>query len=199
MSEVMKHAILSILILASAVTARGQWAVNFSNIGRTPVTNCLTGAPVVVGTTFLVALYFASDGMTDETQLIPAGAPVGFGSIAGIFSGGARTTTISSPGAFGMFQLRVWESSFGTSYEAAINAAPDALLGRSALRGKSEILRVETYDPTVFVNPAPEPPDFSPIVLIAPDAPCIPEPSIGVLLVLGAPVVGLIARRGPLS
>jgi hypothetical protein len=52
-----------------------------------------------------------------------------------------------------MFQVRVWETSFGPTYEQAVaNAAPQN--GRLALAGESGIMRVGTGNPTL-TEPTP--------------------------------------------
>lgn len=191
------------LVLLTNLQLHGQGAVFFGNAGPTAVSNCLTGARVVAGTTFLVALYYAPDQVFDESRFVAVGAPIGF-TAPGIFFGGTATAPVEPAGDFAMFQIRVWESSFGLSYEAAVNSPPDPFLGRSALRGQSEILRLDTADPSAIPPVPPSSPTiFSPIMLTAPDAPCVPEPKVTVFLGVGAFLLGLSRftkeRRGSLD
>ena len=179
-----------------------QGTVIFSNFGAPgAVTDGLSGLPAEVGTTFSVGLYFAQDGITDPSQFLQIGPAIHIMFSPGYFYGGTYTAPTSQPGGFGMFQVRVWETSFGSTYEqAAANPAPQN--GRLALAGESGMLRVNTGDPTI-----PDPQAASPLVgttyvLSAVGARLddgfvlnvVPEPSAAFLLLLGLPLV--LLRRG---
>jgi hypothetical protein len=139
----------TLLVLSLASDLRAQGTVTFGNNSSTYITNSLTGMRVVVGTTFRVALYAAADGTTDESQFVTLGAPTSISLAPGIYVGGTRTAPmvpVGVPGgAFGMFQVKAWEFAYGTSYEEAAAAPP--MNGRSALVGKSNLVRVRTGDP----------------------------------------------------
>lgn len=112
---------------------------NFGGFGV--VVNGLTGRPVEAGSAFRAALYFAPDGVTDESQFFQLGNPAGFPQ-PGYFSGGTRSAP-TGRGGFGMFQVRAWETAYGSTYEQAVaNTTPQN--GRLALAGKSGIMRVDT-------------------------------------------------------
>ena len=104
----------------------------------------------------MAALYVAPDGTTDENQLVAASPPAAFPAVGG--GGGywtPTTITIVLPvGQFAMAQVRVWETAYGATYEAATAAAP--MNGRTALIGKSTLLRVRFSDPN-SVPPEPTP------------------------------------------
>ena len=129
-----------------AVIALGQGTVNFSNLGGNdsqkvyvaPVGQPTTLAPA--GTTYLVGLYWAPDGTTDESAFAMVGAPTGFigatGTPSGLFNGGTRNVPVTSAGGFAVLQVRGWQSAFGNSYEQAAAAGSDV--------GKSPIFRVDT-------------------------------------------------------
>ena len=143
--------LLSFVWLTSNLFAGGL--VLLGNNRATAVINSLTEAKAVVGNTFQVALYAAIDGTTDETLLVPVGAPTGISPVAGIFTGGVRTAPMVPDGGYGIFQVRIWEAAYGNTYEAAV-AAPPAN-GRGALLGKSKLLRVLTGDPQAIIPATP--------------------------------------------
>ena len=169
----------------------GQGTVNFSNIGiGADVVDQTTGTNAIAGTTFSVALYCAPDGvMPNDSEMTHVGA-AGFivgtvGTPSGLYSAGTRTAPLQPPGAFGWFQVRAWETIFGTTYEEALLANVNVSLGRRALAGVSSIVRIDTSDPTQG------PPEFpasikgiSGIVLTV-----VPEPSLVSLALLGTGVI----------
>ena len=100
----------------------------------------MTMQPVPFGNTFLVALYCAADGVTDEAAFVQMGPAGGFNA-PGYFNHGTRTSTPAiPPGGWGMFQVRIFESAYGSSYEQ-VWASGRGLLGKSA------IVRVKTGNP----------------------------------------------------
>ncbi len=176
-----------------------QGTVIFSNIGAPgAIANGLTGQRAEVGTTFSVALYFAQDGIIDQGQFVQIGSSIHINIAAGYFYGGTYTAPTLWPGGFGMFQVRVWETSFGSTYEQTVaNAIPQN--GRLALAGESGILRVDTGDPTIPDMAVPSPLVGFPAVVGArlDDGfvlNVVPEPSAAFLLLLGLPLV--LLRRG---
>src|SRR5262245_3053535 len=111
-------------LLASA-SAFAQGFVTFANVGA-PITNVLTLMPVPAGTAFRAALYFLPDQPTppsvwDFDQRGIALAPFSNSFLpGGIFNAGTRTAPDGNPaGSYGWFQVRAWETAFGTSYEEA--------------------------------------------------------------------------------
>ncbi len=190
------------LVVSLAVPARclSQGTVVFSN-GCAPgaITNGLTGLRAEVGTTFSVGLYFAQDGVTDAAQLVQVGAAIHINVSPGYFDAGVYTAPTRPPGSFGMFQVRVWETSFGSTYEQAVaNRIPQS--GRLALAGESGIMRVHTGDPTA--DP-PIPPSLLWIFPAVVGAPLkdgfilnvVPEPGSFLLLWFGVASLALHRRR----
>jgi len=194
----MKKLTILAVSLAAACQAYGQGTVVFQNSSTSAVTNSLTQARVVSGTTFMVALYFLPD--TGQATVTTAdfnanrttvGSSIGFAG-AGIYSGGTRTSPTPTPGASGWFQVRAWESSFGATFEEAV-ANPTAVGGRLALVGTSSPIKVDTGDPTTVPQGTAGTLTGSGIswFVVTP----VPEPSIIGLGVLGIGALMLLRRR----
>ena len=156
----MKKTNLIVALAMGLVSAQvyGQGTVTFGNNSASAITNAFTMARVVAGTTFRVALYYLPDGpepSRDEMLLtgLSVGANAPIAPAAGLYAAGTRTTPVTTPGAgFAWFQVRCWETAFGTSYEAAVaNAVPQN--GRLAIAGTSNIIRVKTGDPVNNIAP----------------------------------------------
>jgi len=187
-----------IMIMAAAVFASvnifAQGTVNFANNNTAAlVTNSLTGARSVVGSTFVAQLYYywpdlGAGVLPEDGQMIPLGAVASFGPVPGLYSGGTRTAPVTPPGSFAYFQVRAWETAFGTSYEEAL--AHQATGGRFALTGKSNIIRVDTSDPSLPPTSLLGVGGLSGITLTI-----IPEPSVVGLGLLGAGALLLLRRR----
>ena len=184
----MKKAIIMAAAIFASLNIFGQGTVNFSNIGLTgaQIIDSTTGAAAVSGSKFTVGLYWAHDGITDEALFQLAGATTGIagqaGALTGLYSGGTRTVDITPPGFFAMFQVRAWETSFG-SFDAAATGG--------GLVGKSSIIRVDTGDPTVIPPGTPGSlKGISGITLAI-----VPEPSVIGLSLLGAGALLLLRRR----
>jgi hypothetical protein len=156
----MKKTNLIVALALGLVSAQvyGQGTVTFGNNSASAITNAFTMARVVAGTTFRVALYYLPDGpepSRDEMLLtgLSVGANAPIAPAAGLYAAGTRTTPVTTPGAgFAWFQVRCWETAFGTSYEAAV-ANPVTQGGRLALAGTSNIIRVKTGDPVNNIAP----------------------------------------------
>jgi hypothetical protein len=143
-----------------------QGLVNFYNSFPTAVTNAITNDKVPAGTTFLTTLYYGQDGLTDPVQFTQVGPAVGFFS-PGVFAGGTRTVPGTPPFGYAMFQVRVWESAYGSTYEQALMAPEQN--GRFSLAAESSIIRLRTGDginglvltagaiPGIVVTVVPEP------------------------------------------
>jgi hypothetical protein len=156
----MKKTNLIIALALGLVTAQvyGQGTVTFGNNSSTAITNALTMARLVNGTTFQVSLYYLPDGPEPTAQQmeltgIRIGANGPITPAAGLYAAGTRTTPVTTPGAgFAWFQVRAWEVAFGTSYEAVrANTTPQG--GRLGIAGTSNIIRVKTGDPANNIPP----------------------------------------------
>ena len=139
--------ILAVAFCAGAQSARAQAEVSFSNTVSNRVMDCLTGGPVTNGPTFLAALYFAPDGTTSEASFMALGTPVTF-TLPGRYNGGNRTVPGATGGNAFMFQVRVWEAAYGSTWDEALAAGPNNC--RRPSLGKSMIVRVV---PGAFPNP----------------------------------------------
>jgi hypothetical protein len=135
----------------------GQGTVNFANNSSTAVSNSLTQQRVPAGTTFLVSLHCHPDAANAPTTLdfdlrgAVLAPPTSIRPAAGLYAGGARTTpSFIAPSGDGWFQVRVWESAFGSTYEQARLAPPTDRFG---LFGVSEPIRVRTGSPFTNISP----------------------------------------------
>jgi hypothetical protein len=136
----------SCLALRTDLNAQGQ--VIFANNANTAVTNTLTGAAVVSGNTFHVALYVAPDGTTDESVFSLVTETNFFA--PGRFSKGTIGIPGFGGGTYVMFQVRVWEMAYGSTYAQAAAAPP--MNGRYALLGKSVLIRFQLTMPPSLPN-----------------------------------------------
>lgn len=144
----MKTRILLLLSTILAGEALAQGTVDFRNGPGSAVSNLVTMQRVPGGSTFKAALYCAADGVTCEEQFVQIGSAVTFSS-AGYFYGGTRTSTPAiPPGGWGMFQVRVFEAAYGSTYE-------EVWMNIGGLRGRSQIIRVKTGDPTYIPGGGP--------------------------------------------
>lgn len=141
----MKTLLIIPLFALSIQLANAQGRVHFANNNVTRVFNGTTGEPLPLGSQFLAALYYADDGIVDDSVYVQIGDSTTIHPQPGVFYGGTRTAPTPVPGGWGMFQVRVWESAFGATYEDAVAAEPQG--GRRALVGKSNIIRVLTAYP----------------------------------------------------
>ena len=187
--------IISFLLTLCPLSIFGQGTINFSNasasmdqrIYETP------GVLAPVGTKYMFGLYYAPDGITDESMFIQVGASTGIagteGSRTGIFNGGARTAPTLSAGGFGMFQVRGWESAYGTSYEAVLAS------GQPACAGKSNIVRVDTGEP--IADPPGTPASLVNGTGFQGFLICIPEPSTASIsaIAFGVALFSLVRNR----
>jgi uncharacterized protein (TIGR03382 family) len=194
-----KYSLILAGLLASITpaTIMAQGTLVFANSTAKPVT-MPDGSLVPRGTTtgpFLAELWAANDFVGGDQQFAfdlvatKIGQPAGFATpVDGVFSGGGRTVNSISPaGGTGLFQVRVWETAYGTTYAEAV-ANPAAFgVGRA---GQSVIFRSDTDDPA---DPAPRPSlndAFVPFQLSI-----IPEPPAIALGLLGASALLLLRRR----
>jgi hypothetical protein len=184
-----------LLITAAAVLITlnmySQGTVAFSNIGATDAQKVhmgsMSGPLAPAGSQYNLGLFYAADGTTDESMFVQLGAaaPVfgASGTQTGLFSGGTRTAPTATPGGFGAFQVRAWETALGNSYDTS-RAAGGAT-------GKSAIFRVDTSDPTI--TPAQTPASI--LQAGFQGFAVVPEPSAIALGILGAGTLLLLRRR----
>lgn len=187
----MKKSLIAVAALAIAAQTYGQGTVTF--VGAN-ITNSLSGALAVAGTTFKVALYWLPDQASPPTT-----ADFGPQNVAwttnltlagGANAGVVRITGITPSGAPAWFQVRAWEAAYGASYDEALVAPPQG--GRPALAGTSNIGRIDTGDPTTV------PPGTAPntaLTLKGFTLVPVPEPSVIGLGVLGIGALLLLRRR----
>lgn len=182
----MKKTLITAVAVLATLSLYGQGSVVFSNLGGQAVRNELTGANVIIGSTFKVGLYYDNAG-----TFTLVGAAANFGPTPGFFSGGNRTVPAGmiTPGAIGQFQVRGWQSAFGIDYDAVV--ANPAAAGQG-LAGASATFTVDTGDPTTTPAGAPAPisalmPAFTLTV--------VPEPSVIGLGLLGAVSLLVLRRR----
>jgi hypothetical protein len=196
----MKTSLLGITLIWGLVApqARAQGTVTFGNNSATAITNCLTLQRVVAGTTFLLGLYYLPDGpepTREEMELlgIRLGANAAIQPAAGLYAAGTRTTPATTPGGgFAWFQVRGWESAFGTTYDQAKNAGP--INGRYSLLGTSNIIRVKTGDPVNNIPPGALT-AFGLQSFFMLQLECIPEPASFAIAALGLGALLLFRRR----
>jgi len=144
----MKKLILTATTVLASLNLFAQGTVNFGNVGPgTAITNSLTGSPVS-GTAFRASLYYlpfvegAPAPRTEEFLIALRPDTINF-LATGQFAAGTRSTPqTTGPAGIAWFQVKAWEVAFGTSYEAALVAAPQG--GRPALAGTSNIVKVST-------------------------------------------------------
>jgi hypothetical protein len=137
--------VLSAIGVLSSLSLSGQGWVSLANSASSGLTNChdycCPCQPLPLGTTFTVGLYYAPDGDTETYILLRPTTTIY--PVAGRFLGGTRTTPVSTPpGGYAMFQVKVWETRFGSTYEEAYSAPPQQ--GRQSLLGVSNLMRVRT-------------------------------------------------------
>lgn len=195
----MKKYLVMLTAALTTATAFGQGSVGFANSSAASVSNSITMARVAAAE-FRVALYFLPDvGVTPTTEAFDAArmvvATTNFFA-PGLFQGGAAVVPapfITPAGGTGWFQVRVWEIAFGTSYEAARDNPNQVVPGRLALIGTSNILKVDTGDPTSVPAGTPTPLTAAGLktFFVTP----VPEPSTLALGALGLSALLFLRRR----
>ena len=170
-----------------------QGTINFANNNGSAVMDSLTGNKILAGSTFNAGLYWAVDGTVDDTLFVQIGASGNIQPLDGLIAAGTRTTpNETAPGGNAMFQVRVWETAYGSSYEAVL-ANGTTQNGRLGLAGKSNIVRATTGNP----GGSPPSPAGSLITagLQAFSVDVVPEPSILGLGMLGVGAFWALRRR----
>lgn len=192
----MKKLLLLSAATMTAVSVFGQGTVAFLNNSATSVSNITTSARVVGGTTFSVALYYLPDSpsapaagdFTQDGVIIGQGF---FSGAPGIFNVGARTAPTPAPGGVGWFQVRAWETAYGSSWDQAVNAP--AIGGRLALAGTSNAIKVTLGNPTTV--PPGTAGSLTGSGLLSFYVVPVPEPSVIGLGLLGVGALMLLRRR----
>lgn len=188
--------LLSLLLLINCLASHihAQGTVSFANNTSTRVflPGGTTACPTNAG--YRAELVYAPDGtaldLFDAVALrLGADTPVGFPA-PGFFFGGARTAPTTTPGGFGLFQVRVWNPSHAPDWRTA--AFNNFCVGTSA------IMRIDTGDPTTTPPGVPAPLVGNGLTAITLGhlgwPPCIiPEPSL--LALCGLCVSALCLRR----
>lgn len=192
-------AIIAGFLVAATVHLNAQGTVSFSNLAS-PIsssprvfiqTDAGTTTFVPTGSQFRAELAFAPDGTTPEAfgdVATRVGSTAPFGPLPGIFVGGNRTAPITPSGGFGLFQVRVWETAGGSDYRTAVTTG-----SRDIRAGTSDILRIDTSDPTTV-------PPGVPVSLIAAGLTSftltpIPEPSAYAVGALGIAAFWFLHHR----
>jgi hypothetical protein len=181
-----------LLITAAAVLATlnmyAQGTVTLANSSTSPVyIDTVGGATKASGSAYSVGLYYAPDGVTDDTLFTLLAPTASMSAAPGIYSAGPRTAPTTAAGGFGMFQVRVWSAASGATYE-------DAVLSGAGKAGKSNIVRVDTGDPTSVPPGTPGSLAASGLAPMAVTT-IVPEPSTIGLGILGVGTLLLLRRR----
>jgi len=195
----MKRILLTLVagLVSLSVFGQGGVVLNTRTGGvLAPVTDRLTGA-LVAGNGYLAQLYYGAAGAA-ESSMVPvlagvapstAGAPAWFstgttaGYILGSTGGGNRYTdpAVAAPGALTAFQLRAWQASLGSTWEAALGN-----WSSTTVMGKSDIITVVTS-----ANALDTPKPLTGLAAFTLDP--VPEPSVIALGAIG--LVALLWRR----
>jgi hypothetical protein len=136
-------ALLPIVFAANRALSQNN-SINFANNATSTVYNAYTGALVKNTDKIHVMLYYAPPGTTDDAVFtaFPPSTMVGVGGAvtSGRFNGGNRIITNNTGQTTLSFQVRAFETNYGSTYEAASAAGP--INGRRALVGKSAIAEI---------------------------------------------------------
>ena len=157
----MRTALLLLLFGWSVAESVAQGKVQFSTYSFAPVTNLITGQLVPTGTDWWAQLYYGRYDVPDDRLLISAtNAPVHL-TITGFVHINV-TAYYTDPavipgGAWGTFQVRVWEAVLGNSWDVAFAnwQSDDPMYSGKAL-GKSNLALITTCDANAVppCNPA---------------------------------------------
>jgi len=186
-----KTLLVCALSLMAAVGSYAQSTVAFANDASSLIRlpGSATAAGVPIGSSYQVELMYAPSGTSAgefDAIAVRLGAAVSFNPTPGRFNGGGRTAPTATPGSAGLYQVRAWETAFGSSYAAVFN-------GGQGNAGKSGILTI------VGGNPLTTPPGSATSLVsagftgfnVAP----VPEPSAIALGLVGAGALLMLRRR----
>jgi hypothetical protein len=181
----MKKILVTLALSCISISAFAQGGIVFATRGGgvdAPVTNIVDGTRIA-GTAYLAQLYYGAAGAT-EGSLVPVlatpggatGSTVTFGTstvagylVSGLGGAGNRYTdpAIAAPGAQTAFQIRAWQASLGSTWDAAFAAWQSGPAG--PVLGKSAIITTATSASSTstplplagmqgfYVTPVPEP------------------------------------------
>jgi hypothetical protein len=192
MQSTMKTVLATGVACFMAATAHPQGLVNFSVGLATPVlVVAADGSPQAIpaADTFRVALYWAPDGVTDESAFTYRTSA--FVAVDGIFLGGGSVELSQVGGGSSvMLQVRGWETQYGDSYEEVVASGNPA-----ARAGKSGVFRYRTG-----FFPGPPAPSMAAFGFTGLTLYPVPEPTTTVLVMAGAVLFGLKGgKRGRTS
>lgn len=183
MKTLMKALCFAALLMVSASASAADGQINFftfnGDTSRGQVFDT-GGAPLPGGSTYLGQLYGSTSSNPNSFVSLDSPASVAG---SGYFNDGTVLATGVSPGTSFFYQLRVWNSAAGGSFEAA-SIAPNGIIG------SSQVINVTlggTEGANVFTVPQAN--GFLSFQLAA-----VPEPSTIALGVLGGLVL-LFRRR----
>lgn len=135
----MKTILLITAISAACCGAHAQGKINFSTFNFAPVTNMWTSSLVPAGPGWWAQLFYGPAGATEQQLITVTNAPVHL-AIAGYVLNTTPYYTdpaVVPGGAFGTFQVRVWEALLGDNWETAyanwLAQPPGGRLGKSNL------------------------------------------------------------------
>lgn len=189
-----KLLLTSALAVIATLSSYGQGSVGFANASASRVwLDTGTGTATTYlpsGGTYNAELVFAPDGTPTasfDAVATRVGGAITFFS-AGLFNGGGRTVNqgITPAGGFGLFQVRVWDTRTGSDYLSAS-------LNPNGFVGTSQILRVDTGDPTTVPPGTPTP--LTGAGLASFTVSPVPEPSVIGLGLLGVGTLLMLRRR----
>lgn len=217
----MKKLILTTIMSAATVAALAQGTVNFSNLStaiQSPPDRLLRFGPhdgtqpVAAGSLAatnsypgLVAQLFYGASTANETSLIPVTSAPGTlrasssASAGTWFGNGTRTLAGFNPGDTVQLQVRIWDISKGTDYNAATalaNRTQYATTG-APTGGGNYFGASASFSYFLTTNPTPAPSEFNMnnfagfALTFVP----IPEPSMFALAGLGAAALVIFRRR----
>ena len=155
------------------------------------------GVPLPAGSQFMVNLYYHVTQPTVPLSgtFVPLGPPVIL-FLPGRFNGGNRTTPLdTAPGERAWFDVRVWESAFGSSWEGAVSA-PAMNIGGTTRRAITSYPCPFNIMTGIPAGPLPitQAGGFAGLELAVPlsqPPPCIPEPGTVALIGVGLLALGL--------
>lgn len=195
----MKKLTLALAIFSAVATSYGQGTVGFANSAATAISNSVTPGRVAA-TAFKVTLYYlpwvSDSAVPSNDDFNTAGQEVATTTLfaAGLFNNAGqavRVNAISPAGGNGWFQVRAWETAYGNSFNEVMNSAE--INGKKALAGTSNIIKVDSGDPTV--SPAGTPGNLVNSGLKTFMVYPVPEPAAIGLGLLGFGALFMLRRR----
>lgn len=189
----MKKILLTCALVAFAIGAYAQGTVNFANAGTSLIT---TNTPSGVGNITGIGLYtigiYAGTNGAPEGGLVLVGATTTNGPVAGRINGNPSGGSFVLPNGYPTstritFQIRAWQTAFGSTYEAASAGLRGASTLGTTTPGGGLIAAGGLFGTTPAVN------GDVPVLGFALTP--IPEPSSIALGLLGLGAVALFRRK----